>query len=116
MTVAFGAVGYLMKKWQLPTAALILSFVLGKNINSAGADAVAVRQWPVDAFRTADLGYPADINGVILVFGLYTTIKNKRGLWRRMNQHEGKQFHRAATLHLQSAIVTTCSAIFGDQP
>lgn len=79
LTIAFGAVGYFMKKWKLPSAALILSFVLGKNIEftlvqtlSASSDGVLVLfQRPISATLLT-------LCGIVLAFGFYTTIKNKR--------------------------------------
>lgn len=79
LTIAFGAVGYFMKKWKLPSAALILSFVLGKNIEftlvqtlaSSDNGILLLFQRPISATLLT-------LCGIILVFGLYTTIKNKR--------------------------------------
>ena len=79
LTVAFGAIGYLMKKWQLPSAALILSFVLGKSIEFTLVQTLAssedglmlLFQRPISATLLT-------LCGIILAVGLYTTIKNKR--------------------------------------
>ena len=80
MTVAFSAIGYLMKKWQLPTAALILSFVLGKNIEFTLVQTLSLSDnglWML--FERPISGTLLTLCGLILVFGLYTTVKNKRG-------------------------------------
>lgn len=79
LTIAFGAVGYFMKKWKLPSAALILSFVLGKNIEFTLVQTLAssedglllLFQRPISATLLT-------LCGIILALGLYTTIKNKR--------------------------------------
>ena len=79
MTIAFGAVGYLMKKWQLPTAALILSFVLGKNIEFTLIQTLTLSDngiWYL--FQRPISGTLLTLCIVILIVGLYTTIKNKR--------------------------------------
>ncbi|HWR38530.1 MAG TPA: tripartite tricarboxylate transporter permease [Patescibacteria group bacterium] len=78
LTIAFGAIGYCMKKWKLPSAALILSFVLGKKIEFALVQTLAgsengilvLFQRPVSATLLT-------LCGIILAFGLYTTIMNK---------------------------------------
>jgi putative tricarboxylic transport membrane protein len=81
LTVAFAAVGYLMKKWKLPAAALILSFVLSKSIEFTLIQTLAMSenglltlfQRPISATLLA-------LCGIILIIGFYTTIKNKRDL------------------------------------
>ena len=80
MTVAFGGIGYLMKKWQLPTAALILSYVLGKNIEFTMVQTLTLSDnGLLILFERPISGTLLTLCGVILAFGLYTTIRNKRG-------------------------------------
>lgn len=80
MTIAFGAIGYLMKKWQLPTAALILSFVLGKSIEFTLVQTLSLSDnGLLDLFQRPISGTLLTLCAIILVMGLYTTIKNKRG-------------------------------------
>lgn len=80
LTIAFATIGYLMKKWQLPTAALILSYVLGKNIEYTMVQTLALSDnGLLMLFERPISGTLMTLCGVILVFGLYTTIKNKRG-------------------------------------
>ncbi len=80
MTIGFGAVGYLMKKWQLPTAALILSFVLGKNIEFTLVQTLSLSDnGLLDLFQRPISGTLLTLCMIILAMGLYTTIKNKRG-------------------------------------
>ncbi len=79
LTIAFAAIGYLMKKWKLPSAALILSFVLGKNIEFTLVQTLSMSdngllvlfQRPISAVLLT-------LCGIILAVGFYTTIKNKR--------------------------------------
>ena len=80
LTVAFGGVGYLMKKWQLPAAALILSFVLAKNIEFTLVQTLALSDNGLLALLERPISATLlSLCGLILVFGLYTTIRNKRG-------------------------------------
>ena len=75
----FWAVGYCMKKWKLPSAALILSFVLGKNIEFTLVQTLAssenglllLFQRPISATLLT-------LCEIILAVGIYTTLKNKR--------------------------------------
>ena len=80
LTIAFGGIGYLMKKWQLPTAALILSFVLGKNIEFTLVQTLSLSDNGLLAlFERPISATLLTLCGLVLVFGLYTTFKNKRG-------------------------------------
>jgi putative tricarboxylic transport membrane protein len=79
MTIAFGAVGYLMKKWQLPTAALILSFVLGKNIEFNLIQTLTLSDnGLLFLFQRPISGTVLTLCLIILAVGLYTTITNRR--------------------------------------
>ncbi|WP_263771241.1 tripartite tricarboxylate transporter permease [Propionivibrio soli] len=80
MTIGFGAIGYMMKKWKLPTAALILSFVLGKNIEFTLVQTLTLSDnGLLYLFERPISGTLLTLCGIILAAGLYTTIKNKRG-------------------------------------
>ena len=81
LTVAFAAFGYLMKKWQLPAAALILSFVLSKSIEFTLIQTLAMSEnGLLTLFQRPISATLLSLCGVIVVVGLYTTIKNKRNL------------------------------------
>lgn len=81
MTIGFGAIGYLMKKWQLPAAALILSFVLGKSIEFTLVQTLSLSDSGLlYLFERPISGVLLTLCGIILLLGLYTTIKNKRDL------------------------------------
>jgi putative tricarboxylic transport membrane protein len=79
LLIFFGIVGYFMKKLQLPSAALILSFILGKNIEFTMIQTLATSedgllllfQRPISATLIT-------LCGIILVAGLYSAIKKKR--------------------------------------
>lgn len=80
LMIFFGAVGYLMRKWKLPSAALILSFVLGKNIEYALVQTLASSEDGLLVLFTRPISATLlTLCGIILVLGVYTTIKNKRG-------------------------------------
>ncbi|MDU4961780.1 MAG: tripartite tricarboxylate transporter permease [Sporomusaceae bacterium] len=79
LLIFFGIVGYFMKKLQLPSAALILSFILGKNIEftliqtlaSSESGLLYLLERPISATLIT-------LCFIVLAAGLYSAIKKKR--------------------------------------
>lgn len=79
LLIVFGVIGYFMKKLQLPSAALILSFILGKNIEFTMIQTLAssengfliLMQRPISATLLT-------LCAVILIAAIYSAVKKKR--------------------------------------
>ena len=79
LLIFFGIIGYLMKKLEIPAAALILAFILGENLEYTMIQTVAMSdagllllfQRPVSCVITV-------LCIIALVISLYTAIKQRR--------------------------------------
>jgi putative tricarboxylic transport membrane protein len=80
MLIAFGILGYFMKKLGIPSAALILSFILGNNIEYTMVQTLASsRHGFLLLFRRPISGTLMTLSIIILILSLYSAIRKKRG-------------------------------------
>jgi putative tricarboxylic transport membrane protein len=79
MLVFFGVIGYFMKKLQIPAAALLLSFILGNNIEFTMIQTMALSpKGLLYLFMRPISGTLMVLCITILVIGLITTVRKKR--------------------------------------
>jgi putative tricarboxylic transport membrane protein len=79
LLIFFGVVGYFMKKLQIPAAALLLSFILGNNIEFTMIQTMALSRhglWYL--FMRPISGLLMGLCLVILAFSILSAIKKKR--------------------------------------
>jgi putative tricarboxylic transport membrane protein len=81
MLIFFGIVGYFMKKLAIPSAALILAFILGHNIEYTMIQTLASSKHGfLLLFRRPISATLMSLSIVILIVSLYSAIKKKRDL------------------------------------
>lgn len=79
LLVFFGIVGYFMKKLEIPSAALLLSFILGNNIEFSLIQVMSLsKNGLLYLFQRPISGTLMTLCLIILVFSIYTAVKNKR--------------------------------------
>ncbi|MEG1849458.1 MAG: tripartite tricarboxylate transporter permease, partial [Oscillospiraceae bacterium] len=79
MLIVFGLIGYFMKKLELPSAALILAFILGDNIEFTMIQTLASSKYGMMLlFRRPISAVMMSLSIIILAVSLYTAIKKKR--------------------------------------
>jgi putative tricarboxylic transport membrane protein len=79
LLIFFGVVGYFMKKLQIPAAALLLSFILGNNIEFTMIQTMSLSRhglWYL--FMRPISGLLMGLCFVILAFSIFSAIKKKR--------------------------------------
>jgi len=80
MLVFFGALGYLMKKLEIPAAALLLAFILGNNIEFTMIQTLSLSPAGLlYLFQRPISGTLMTLCLAILGFSIYTAVKKKRG-------------------------------------
>ena len=79
LLIFFGIVGYFMKKLSIPSAALILAFILGNNIEYTMVQTLASSKYGfMLLFRRPISATLMSLSIIILVLSLYSAIKKKR--------------------------------------
>ncbi len=79
MLVFFGTLGYLMKKLEIPAAALLLSFILGNNIEFTMIQTLSLSPAGLFyLFQRPISGTLMSLCIAILVFSIYSAVKKKR--------------------------------------
>jgi putative tricarboxylic transport membrane protein len=79
MLIFFGIVGYFMKKFEIPSAALILSFILGNNIEFTMIQTLASSKYGfLLLFRRPISATLMSFSILILIVSLYSAVKKKR--------------------------------------
>lgn len=80
LLVFFGIVGYFMKKLEIPAAALLLSFVLGNNIEFTMIQTLSLSaSGLLYLFQRPISGVLMSLCILILALSIYSSIKKKRG-------------------------------------
>lgn len=81
LLIFFGILGYFMKKLGIPSAALILSFVLGDRLEYTMIQTIASSKYGLGLlFRRPISAVLVSLCIIILLFSLYSAIKNKRDM------------------------------------
>lgn len=76
----FGVVGYFMKKLEIPLAPLVLTFVLGKMLETSLLQSLIFFKGDfMGFFQRPIAGTLLVISSVILIFSIYSSVRNKRG-------------------------------------
>ncbi|MEW9672469.1 tripartite tricarboxylate transporter permease [Ammoniphilus sp. 3BR4] len=79
MTIAFGVVGYFMKKLDIPIAAVVLTFVLGSQIESSLVQSLATSEdGMLILFERPLSGFLIMTSIIILIGSIFSVIKKKR--------------------------------------
>lgn len=77
----FGILGYFMKKLDIPMAPIVLTFVLGKLLESSLLQSMILFEGSFLGFFTRPISLVLlSISFVILVFSVYAGVKNKKGM------------------------------------
>jgi len=75
----FGVIGYVMKKLDLPMAATVLTFVLGQKMESSLLQSMAISNGSLLVFFQRPIsGTIMVVIGIILLIGIYSSVKNKK--------------------------------------
>lgn len=79
--LVFGVMGYLMKKIDIPMAPIVLTFVLGKLIESSLLQSLMYFKGDFFGFFSRPIaGTMLVISAILLIAGIVASIKNKRGM------------------------------------
>ncbi len=79
MLIFFGILGYLMKKVGIPSAAMLLAFVLGHNIEYTMIQTLASSKYGfMLLFKRPISATLMTLSIIILIVSLYSAIKKKR--------------------------------------
>ncbi|RNB85371.1 tripartite tricarboxylate transporter permease [Brevibacillus nitrificans] len=82
MTIVFGVLGYFMKKLEIPVAALILTFILGSQIETALLQSLRLAENGSASifFERPISGAIMGISLLVLIIGVISEVKKKRSM------------------------------------
>ena len=79
--ILFGIVGFVMKKIEMPAAAMVLAFILGERVEFAFMQSLAASKNGMWIFIQRPIsGTLIVFCLLILIFGIYSAVKNKRDM------------------------------------
>ncbi|WP_231505542.1 tripartite tricarboxylate transporter permease [Bacillus sp. EB01] len=79
--IVFGILGYLMKKLDIPIAAVVLTFVLGNQIESSLLQSLAMSDGSLMIFLSRPIsGFLIIFALLILIFSIISMVKSKRSI------------------------------------
>jgi len=79
LTMLFGVIGYFMKKMDIPVAALILTFVLGAQIESSLLQSLLISENGMRTFIERPISATLlGLAAIVFIISIYSEVKKKR--------------------------------------